>query len=76
MEMDRALEELNATKQTTAYKIVGNIMVSKTVADIKKEFSENKDDMIIKIKSMDTMELKIKEKLKDLQNKLKDIMKG
>lgn len=76
MEMDRALEELNSTKQTMAFKIVGNIMVNKTVEDLKKELGENKEDLDLRLKSMGGVELKLKEKLKDLQSKLQGMMKG
>jgi|FaiFalDrversion2_1042247.scaffolds.fasta_scaffold00504_3 prefoldin beta subunit len=75
IEVEKALEELNATKQTSAYKIVGNIMLSKSVEDLKKELNESKEELSLRIKSIESVELKIKEKLKELQNKLKDIIK-
>ncbi len=75
LEIERALEELNATKQTAAYKIVGSVMINKNIEDLKKELNETKEDMGIKMKSMDTIELKLKERLKDLQIKLKNAIK-
>jgi prefoldin beta subunit len=75
IEVEKALEELNATKQTSAYKIVGNIMLSKSVEDLKKELNESKEELSLRIKSIESVELKIKDKLKELQNKLKDIIK-
>ncbi|HLC59603.1 MAG TPA: prefoldin subunit beta [archaeon] len=75
MEIEKALEELENTKQSSAYKIVGNVMVSKTVDNLKKDLSDNKEDLTIKTRSMDTMENKLREKLKDLQNKLKNVIK-
>ena len=75
MEIEKALEELENTKQSSAYKIVGNVMVSKTVDNVKKDLSDNKEDLTIKTRSMDTMENKLREKLKDLQNKLKNVIK-
>ncbi len=73
-EIDKALEELNATKQTTAYKITGGIMVSKPVEDLKKELSETKEAIEVRIKSMDKMEEKTSLKLKELQTKLKGMV--
>lgn len=75
LEIEKAVEELSNTKQTTAYKIVGNIMVNKSVVALKKESNELKEDMDIKVKSMDTVEIKLKDKLKELQDKLKTIIK-
>lgn len=75
LEIDRALEELNETKQTTAYRITGQIMISKSVSEIKKELEETKEDIDIRIKSLEKTENRLNEKLKDLQAKLKEIIK-
>jgi len=75
MEIEKALEELTATKEKTAYKITGSIMVNKTVEEIKKELGETKEDVEVKIKSMEKMEEKINNKLKELQTKLKEQLK-
>ncbi len=76
MEVDRALEELGATKQASAFKVVGSIMINKPVEELKKELGESKEDLGIRLKSMDAVELKLKEKLKDIQARLKGMMKG
>jgi prefoldin beta subunit len=73
MEMDKALEELKSTNQEKAYKITGNIMIAKSVADLKKELEESKEMMDVKIKSLDKTEERINTKLKELQDKLRDI---
>jgi len=75
MEIERALEELNATKQTTAYKITGQIMISKPVEELKKEMNETKENINIRVKSLEKTESRISEKLKDLQTKLKKVIK-
>ncbi|MEM7825236.1 MAG: prefoldin subunit beta [Candidatus Aenigmatarchaeota archaeon] len=75
MEIEKALEELNQTKEKNAYKISGQIMVLKSVEDLKKELNETKDDLEIRIKSLEKSEEKIKDKLKELQNKLKNVFK-
>lgn len=75
LEIDKALEELNASKQERAYKISGQIMVSKPVEELKKELNEIKETIEIRIKSLEKAEERIGNKLKELQIKLKDIVK-
>src|SRR3989304_2818177 len=43
LEIERALEELGKTDQKTAYKISGQIMISKNVEELKKELEETKE---------------------------------
>jgi len=73
MEIDKAVEELNATKQDRAYKITGSVMVSKPVADLKKELEENKEAISLRIKSLEKTEERINTRLKELQENLKGI---
>lgn len=73
MEIEKALEELNATKNDSAYKITGNIIVSKSVDELKKDAEENKEAVEIRIKSLEKTEEKINGKLKELQEKLREI---
>jgi prefoldin beta subunit len=75
LEVDRALDELSKTKQTSAYKISGQIMISKSVEDLKKELEETKENLSIRLGSMDKTEIRVGDKLKELQDKLKDVMK-
>lgn len=73
MEIEKALEELNVTKEEKAYKISGQIMISKTVDELKKELNENKEVIEVKMKSLGKVEEKINTSLKELQEKLKGI---
>lgn len=75
LEVERALEELNKTKQTTAYKITGQIMINKPVEELKNELNETKENIEIKIKSLEKTEEKLNNKLKELQTKLKEVIK-
>src|SRR3990170_5169001 len=72
LEVERALEELDKAKQTTAYKITGQIMVSKPVEELKKELSEMKENVDIRIQSLEKTESRVNERLTDLQTKLKE----
>ena len=75
LEIERALEELNKTKQKNAYKITGQIMVSKPVEELKKELNETRENINIRIKSLEKTEERISEKLKELQKKIKEVGK-
>lgn len=75
LEIDKALEELKASKSKTAYKITGAVMVSKPVDDIVSDLSETKEAISIRLKSFDKTEEKMTDRLKELQEKLKEEMK-
>jgi prefoldin beta subunit len=64
-EIDSALTELNAT--TTAYKIVGNIMVAADKTELEKELQQKKELTEVRIQSIERQEVKIREKAEKLQ---------
>lgn len=74
MEISKAMEELGSTKEITAFKITGQIMVSKPVEEIKRELTETSEDVKLKLKTVEKSEERINDKLKELQTKLKDVM--
>lgn len=74
-EITKALEELDASKENKAYKIAGNVMISKPIEDIKKDLDEMKETIGVRLKSFDKMEEKVNSKLKELQAKLKEVIK-
>ena len=74
LEVDRALEELNAAKEKNAYKIVGGVMISKSVEDLKKDLTETKEALGIRMKSLEKTEERVNNKLKELQDKLKEVI--
>ncbi|MEM7821425.1 MAG: prefoldin subunit beta [Candidatus Aenigmatarchaeota archaeon] len=71
-EIERALEELNKTKENEAYKIAGQVMIKKPVEELKKELSEAKESIEIRIKSLEKSEAKTNEKLKELETKIRE----
>jgi len=74
-EIEKALEELEKTKQTTAYKITGQIMINKPVVELKEELREVKEATDIKIKSLEKATERINNKLSEVQTKLKEVIK-
>lgn len=75
LEVDKAMEELQKTAQKTAFKITGSIMISKPVEELKKDLEEAKESIELKIKSLEKSELRVNNKLKELQTKLQEGMK-
>lgn len=73
IEIERALEELNSTKEKSAYRITGAIMVSKPVEELKKELNETKENIDIRMKGLEKTEEKISSKLREMQTKLKEV---
>jgi len=75
MEIDKALEELKKTEHDDVYKVVGPILIKSTKKELDKELSEKKETIDIRIKSLQKQEVRLKEKLKETQEKLEDIIK-
>ena len=75
LEIDKAIEELGKSNQPTAYKITGQIMISKSVEELKKELNETKEAIDVRLKSLEKNEGRFTAKLNELQTKLKDVIK-
>ena len=73
-EVDKALEELGKTQQKSAYKISGQVMVSKPVEELKSELMDVKENIQLRITSVQKSEERVNGKLKELQEKIKDLM--
>ncbi|MEK6887009.1 MAG: prefoldin subunit [Nanoarchaeota archaeon] len=71
IELESALAELAISN--TAYKIVGNIMVSSKKEDLKKDLEEKKEVFSARMKVLEKQEQKYSEEAGKLQ---KELMKG
>ncbi len=74
LEIEKALEELESSKEQKAYKIAGPIMIKKDVDDLKRELTERKDDLDLRIKTLNNAEKRVTEKLKEMQPKLEKMI--
>jgi len=74
LEIDKALEELEASKEKEAYKIAGPIMIKRTTTQLKKELKERKDSFDLRVKSLEKAEERIVTKLKEIEPEIKKIM--
>ncbi|NIM47376.1 MAG: prefoldin subunit beta [Candidatus Aenigmarchaeota archaeon] len=75
MEIDKALEELNKTKHDDVYKAVGPILIKSTKNELSKELSEKKETIELRLKSLQKQENRVKERLKESQEKFEEILK-
>jgi prefoldin beta subunit len=73
VEVESALKELKATK--SAYKIVGNIMVSSSKEDLEKELKEKKEMLDLRVASIEKQESSLKDKAKKMQQEVLSEMK-
>ena len=71
LEVENAIIELKNTE--TAYKIVGNIMVSSTKDDLNAELKEKKELFEERIKTLEKQENKLKEDSKVIREKLEKL---
>ena len=75
IEINRATEELGKSKDESAYKITGTVMVKKPIKDLKNDLAESKETLEIRLNGLKKTEKNITGKLKNLQEKLKEIIK-
>ena len=76
IEISKALEELNkSADDVKVYKSAGTVMVSSNKADVVKNLTESKDLSNTKITVLNKQEERLKESLKEVQEKLDETMK-
>lgn len=68
LEVESALKELE--KSPEAYKIVANIMVKSNTEELKKELTEKKETIELRISTMEKQEKKLREKAQKLQEEV------
>ena len=73
IEMESSLGELE--KVETAYKIVGNVMISAKSEELKKDIQQKKEVVELRIKSLEKQESSIRDKTKKLQEEVLGEMK-
>lgn len=69
-EIKKALEELEKTTEKHVYKLSGPLMIRVGMKDIKKEMTEKEDTIKLRVKTFEKQELKLKERIEGLREKL------
>lgn len=72
-ELDGAIKELESTPQ--AYKIIGGIMVLTEKDKLKKDLSEKKELVELRISSIEKQEKQFKDRAKGIQEEVLSLMK-
>ena len=77
VETERALEELNKiTKSDSIYKAAGPLLIKSEKDTIEKELSEKKELANTRVMVLGKQELRVKENLKEVENKINQMLKG
>ena len=65
-----SLEELKDTKEKSVFKIIGNILISKPVAEMTKELKEQQEMFELRLKTVEKQEETIIKKLNSIKSKI------
>ena len=76
MEIEKAIEELKKTEHEDVYKAVGPILIKSNKKDLDKELTERKETIDLRLKSLQKQENRLKDKLKESQEKFEEILRG
>ena len=77
VETERALEELNKiTKSDSIYKAAGPLLIKSEKDTIEKELSEKKELANTRVMVLGKQESRVKENLKEVENKINQMLKG
>lgn len=74
IEAEGALAELETAKPPV-YRMVGELLVEKPIADLKKELKERKEEFDLRMKMIEKQELKSRERAQELQKEIAALMK-
>jgi prefoldin beta subunit len=75
MEITKALDELKKATTEDVYKAVGPILIKSTRKDLDKELTEKKETIDLRLKSLQKQEDRIRDKLKEVQDKFEEFLK-
>ena len=73
-EIENALSELGKVKPP-AYKLIGEILVERPIEDLKKELQEKKEEIDLRMKTVEKQESKNREKAQELQKTITAALK-
>ncbi|WP_457548664.1 prefoldin subunit beta [Archaeoglobus sp.] len=76
-EIEEAINEVEKVgEDTPIYKTVGTVLVKTKKDEILKELNEKKETIEVRIRALSRQEEKLKERLQELQNKVKSMLSG
>ncbi|MBI2578731.1 MAG: prefoldin subunit beta [Candidatus Aenigmarchaeota archaeon] len=75
-EIEKALEEISREDSEEIYRSVGPILVKADKEKVKKDLEEQKEEMELKIKSLEKQESRLKSLMKEGQEKFQSLHQG
>ena len=76
IELEKALDELKKiTDKEDVYKAIGPVLIKSTKAALQKELGEKRETADLRLKTIEKQDEKIHEKIKELQDKLSEMLK-
>jgi len=76
-ETERALEELDKLEEgATVYKSIGGILIKAGREDVKKELTERKETLDLRVKTIERQEGRVIERLREMRDKLQEALKA
>jgi prefoldin beta subunit len=76
MENGKALEELAKTTHDDVFKTVGPILIKSTKKAMTEELKEKQETIDLRLKSLQKQETRIRDKMKESQDKLEEMLRG
>lgn len=77
IELEKAIEELKkAGEKEDVYKAVGPVLIRSTKVQLIKELTEKKETAGLRLKAIEKQDAKIHERIKEVQDKLGEMLKG
>ena len=70
IEIGKALEEIEKTKESEVYKIAGPILIKSRKLEVKKELKDKEETIRNRLKTMENGEKRIRDKIEDIRKKL------
>jgi len=74
--LTKAIEELGKTSEKKVYQAIGNIMILKDTKAVKKELTDQKESMDLRVKTLQKQEDALIDKLNSLKAEIEGAQKG
>jgi prefoldin beta subunit len=76
-ETERAIEEMDKLEPSaTVYKSVGGILIKAGRDEVKKELTERKETLDLRVKTVERQEGRVVERLREMRDKLQEALKS
>jgi len=76
-EVENAIQEVEGVdEETPIFKSVGTVLVKSGRSEVLKELNERKETIEVRIRALSRQEEKLRERLQELQNKVKSMLSG